>query len=109
MTTDDEPHDSKASGDRTNINSGIRASARTLASARYPSSPTPCIHSYRSASCIYTAIVNRYIERFCIAPPAMQKSINAYRDPWQDGRNPVTEGQFRSSLPLLPLPQVPVR
>jgi nitrite reductase (NADH) large subunit len=39
----------------------------------------------------------------------MQKSIDAYRDPWTDGRNPVTEGQFRTSLPLLPLPQVPVR
>ena len=39
----------------------------------------------------------------------MQKSIDAYRDPWQDGREPLTEGQFRTSLPLLPLPQVPVR
>jgi nitrite reductase (NADH) large subunit len=39
----------------------------------------------------------------------MQKSVAAYRDPWSDGREPVTEGQFRSSLPLLPLPQVPVR
>jgi nitrite reductase (NADH) large subunit len=39
----------------------------------------------------------------------MQKSVDAYRDPWQDGQNPVTEGQFRTSLPLLPLPQVPVR
>jgi nitrite reductase (NADH) large subunit len=39
----------------------------------------------------------------------MAKSIGAYRDPWQDGRTPVTEGQFRTSLPLLPLPQVPVR
>ncbi len=39
----------------------------------------------------------------------MQKSVDAYRDPWQDGRTPVTEGQFRTSLPLLPLPQVPVR
>jgi nitrite reductase [NAD(P)H] large subunit len=39
----------------------------------------------------------------------MQKSVDAYRDPWQDGRNPVSEGQFRASLPLLPLPQVPVR
>ncbi|AFM17897.1 NAD(P)H-dependent nitrite reductase, large subunit [Mycolicibacterium chubuense NBB4] len=39
----------------------------------------------------------------------MAKSVAAYRDPWQDGREPVTEGQFRSSLPLLPLPQVPVR
>ena len=39
----------------------------------------------------------------------MQKSVDAYRDPWLDGRKPVTEGQFRTSLPLLPLPQVPVR
>ena len=39
----------------------------------------------------------------------MQKSVDAYRDPWQDGREPLTEGQFRTSLPLLPLPQVPVR
>jgi nitrite reductase (NADH) large subunit len=39
----------------------------------------------------------------------MQKSVGAYRDPWQDGRNPVSAGQFRTSLPLLPLPQVPVR
>jgi nitrite reductase (NADH) large subunit len=40
---------------------------------------------------------------------AMAKSVGAYRDPWQDGKQPVTEGQFRSSLPLLPLPAVPVR
>ncbi|HJT93925.1 MAG TPA: nitrite reductase large subunit NirB, partial [Mycobacterium sp.] len=39
----------------------------------------------------------------------MQRSVDAYRDPWMDGREPVTEGQFRTSLPLLPLPQVPVR
>ncbi len=39
----------------------------------------------------------------------MAKSVASYRDPWLDGREPVTEGQFRSSLPLLPLPQVPVR
>ncbi len=39
----------------------------------------------------------------------MAKSVAAYRDPWQDGKAPVTEGQFRTSLPLLPLPQVPVR
>ncbi|MCX2713444.1 nitrite reductase large subunit NirB [Mycolicibacterium sp. J2] len=39
----------------------------------------------------------------------MQKSIDAYRDPWLDGQKPVSEGQFRSALPLLPLPQVPVR
>ena len=39
----------------------------------------------------------------------MQKSIDAYRDPWRDGQEPRSEGQFRSSLPLLPLPKVPVR
>lgn len=39
----------------------------------------------------------------------MQKSVAAYRDPWLDGREPQTEGQFRTSLPLLPLPRVPVR
>ncbi|OPX08822.1 nitrite reductase large subunit NirB [Mycobacterium sp. AT1] len=39
----------------------------------------------------------------------MSKSVAAYRDPWLDGREPASEGQFRSSLPLLPLPQVPVR
>ncbi|MHC9294897.1 nitrite reductase large subunit NirB [Mycobacterium sp. LTG2003] len=39
----------------------------------------------------------------------MQKSIDAYQDPWLDGREPATNGQFRTSLPLLPLPQVPVR
>ncbi|WP_193047397.1 nitrite reductase large subunit NirB [Mycolicibacterium baixiangningiae] len=39
----------------------------------------------------------------------MQKSVDAYRDPWRDGQEPATEGQFRTSLPLLPLPQVPVR
>ncbi len=40
---------------------------------------------------------------------AMQRSVDAYRDPWLDGREPVTQGQFRTSLPLLPLPMVPVR
>ncbi|MCP9276111.1 nitrite reductase large subunit NirB [Mycolicibacterium arenosum] len=39
----------------------------------------------------------------------MRKSVDAYRDPWLDGREPATEGQFKTSLPLLPLPQVPVR
>jgi nitrite reductase (NADH) large subunit len=40
---------------------------------------------------------------------AMQKSIDAYQDPWKDGAHPVTPGQFRTSLPLTVLPQVPVR
>ncbi|ORW65187.1 nitrite reductase [Mycobacterium saskatchewanense] len=39
----------------------------------------------------------------------MQKSIDSYRDPWGESEEPVTPNQFRSSLPLIPLPQVPVR
>ena len=39
----------------------------------------------------------------------MQKAVDAYRDPWKDGAEPVTPGQFRTSLPLTVLPQVPVR
>ncbi len=40
---------------------------------------------------------------------AMQTSIDAYRDPWSERSQPVTPGQFRTSLPLVDLPQVPVR
>ncbi|MGY1663392.1 nitrite reductase large subunit NirB [Geodermatophilus sp. SYSU D00705] len=41
---------------------------------------------------------------------AMQRSVDAYRDPWgQDGGEPATPGQFRPALPLIPLPKVPVR
>jgi nitrite reductase (NADH) large subunit len=40
----------------------------------------------------------------------MQRSVDAYTDPWgQDGKEPATPGQFRSSLPLVALPKVPVR
>jgi nitrite reductase (NADH) large subunit len=39
----------------------------------------------------------------------MQAAIDAYRDPWREGRKPVTFGQFADSLPLVPLPRVPVR
>ncbi len=39
----------------------------------------------------------------------MQASVEAYSDPWLEGGEPVTTGQFHDSLPLLPLPQVPVR
>ncbi|MGY1807862.1 nitrite reductase large subunit NirB [Blastococcus sp. SYSU D00669] len=40
----------------------------------------------------------------------LQLSIDAYTDPWgQDGAAPATPGQFRPSLPLIDLPQVPVR
>jgi nitrite reductase (NADH) large subunit len=39
----------------------------------------------------------------------MQKSVDAYKDPWQEGAKPATPGQFRTSLPLEVLPQVPTR
>jgi nitrite reductase (NADH) large subunit len=39
----------------------------------------------------------------------MQQTVDAYRDPWQEGAEPVTPGQFRSSLPLVDLPLVPRR
>ena len=39
----------------------------------------------------------------------MQAATDAYRDPWREGREPVTPGQFTDSLPLIPLPRVPVR
>ena len=37
-----------------------------------------------------------------------RRPIDAYRDPWQDGREPSGPGQFANNLPLLPLPIVPV-
>jgi len=40
---------------------------------------------------------------------AMQASIDNYSDPWKERAEPVTPGQFRTSLPLVDLPQVPVR
>ncbi|MGY1814994.1 nitrite reductase large subunit NirB [Blastococcus sp. SYSU D00820] len=41
---------------------------------------------------------------------ALQRSIDAYTDPWQqDGGRPATPGQFRPALPLVDLPKVPVR
>ena len=40
---------------------------------------------------------------------AIQASVDAYRDPWREGADPAVPGQFRSSLPLTPLPQVPIR
>ncbi|NYJ07972.1 nitrite reductase large subunit NirB [Petropleomorpha daqingensis] len=41
---------------------------------------------------------------------AMQRSVDAYTDPWgADGAVPATPGQFRTSLPLIDLPKVPVR
>ncbi len=40
---------------------------------------------------------------------AMQASVDAYADPWSERDDPLTPGQFRTSLPLTVLPQVPVR
>ena len=40
----------------------------------------------------------------------IQRSIDSYTDPWaQDRAQPASPGQFRTSLPLTVLPQVPVR
>jgi nitrite reductase (NADH) large subunit len=39
----------------------------------------------------------------------MQKSVDSYRDPWDQSQNSQTAKHFRTSLPLIPLPQVPVR
>jgi nitrite reductase (NADH) large subunit len=40
---------------------------------------------------------------------AMQHSVDTYRDPWQEHRQPATAGQFHDALPLVELPKVPVR
>ncbi|MDQ0078397.1 nitrite reductase large subunit NirB [Arthrobacter oryzae] len=40
---------------------------------------------------------------------AMQASVDSYVDPWTERDGPLTPGQFRTSLPLTALPQVPVR
>jgi nitrite reductase (NADH) large subunit len=39
----------------------------------------------------------------------MQASVDSYVDPWTERDDPLTPGQFRTSLPLTVLPQVPVR
>ncbi|MET7425160.1 nitrite reductase large subunit NirB [Dactylosporangium sp. NPDC005555] len=39
----------------------------------------------------------------------MEAAVAAYRDPWKEGLDPAVPGQFRTSLPLVVLPQVPVR
>ena len=39
----------------------------------------------------------------------MAAAVAGYRDPWQQRSAPRSPAQFQSSLPLLPLPQVPVR
>jgi nitrite reductase (NADH) large subunit len=36
-------------------------------------------------------------------------AVAGYKDPWKEGAEPATPGQFRTALPLLPLPRVPVR
>ncbi|RSM70026.1 NAD(P)/FAD-dependent oxidoreductase [Kibdelosporangium aridum] len=38
---------------------------------------------------------------------AMQESVDAYQDPWLERAEPVTPGQFRPALPLLPVPAEP--
>ena len=38
---------------------------------------------------------------------AVQEHADTYVDPWTTGPNPLTPGQFRTSLPLEVLPQVP--
>lgn len=40
---------------------------------------------------------------------AMQDSVDSYVDPWTERDDPLTPGQFRTSLPLTVLPQMPVR
>ena len=39
----------------------------------------------------------------------IQTAVDAYVDPWAEGRTPATPGQFSDALPLIPLPIVPVR
>ena len=39
----------------------------------------------------------------------LHTAVDAYADPWLEGREPATTGQFHDALPLIPLPQVPVR
>ncbi|MGA9873454.1 MAG: (2Fe-2S)-binding protein, partial [Rhodococcus sp. (in: high G+C Gram-positive bacteria)] len=39
----------------------------------------------------------------------LQTSVDGYVDPWQDRTEPKSPAQFAPSLPLLPLPLVPVR
>ncbi|MEJ2862743.1 nitrite reductase large subunit NirB [Actinomycetospora flava] len=39
----------------------------------------------------------------------MQESVDRYADPWATDQQDRTPGQFHDALPLVPLPQVPVR
>ncbi|AEV83464.1 nitrite reductase [Actinoplanes sp. SE50] len=40
---------------------------------------------------------------------AVEEAVQSYKDPWKERAEPATPGQFRTSLPLIVLPQVPVR
>jgi nitrite reductase (NADH) large subunit len=40
---------------------------------------------------------------------AVEEAVQSYKDPWKERAVPATPGQFRTSLPLTVLPQVPVR
>ncbi len=39
----------------------------------------------------------------------MQTSVDRYEDPWAADQREATPGQFHDALPLVPLPQVPIR
>ncbi len=39
----------------------------------------------------------------------MDAAVAGYRDPWQERVAPKSPAQFAPSLPLLPLPKVPIR
>ncbi len=39
----------------------------------------------------------------------MQETVDRYADPWATDQTDATPGQFHDALPLVPLPQVPVR
>ena len=39
----------------------------------------------------------------------MQEAVDRYSDPWSTDQQEQTPGQFHDALPLIPLPQVPVR
>jgi NAD(P)H-dependent nitrite reductase large subunit len=39
----------------------------------------------------------------------MQEAVDRYEDPWSTDQQEKTPGQFHDALPLIPLPQVPIR
>jgi nitrite reductase (NADH) large subunit len=39
----------------------------------------------------------------------MQETVDRYADPWATDQTEATPGQFHDALPLVPLPQVPIR